>query len=599
MTNPSNEQHDAARSAKIREVVEKCRQWLAKGNELPTEQIVAKYPQLKPELAEQLEKLQAIEQAKQQVESEAVTEEDVPQVAPLLPPRPKQQEASDTPTKSLDSDADESGGEEPANKPPVRPKPSPPRERETVQYFGDYELVDELARGGMGVVYKARQVSLNRTVALKMILAGQLASKQDVQRFYAEAEAAAALDHSNIVPIYEVGQHEGQHYFAMGFVEGRGLDAIVRDNPLPSRKAAEYIRTVAEAIQYAHDQGVLHRDIKPSNVLIDAGDQPKVTDFGLAKKTGSDSNLTATGQVLGTPSYMPPEQAFGEHQDIGPASDVYSLGATLYCLLTGRAPFQGDSAAATLMQVIEQEPVSPRLLNPAIDADLETIVLKCLEKERGRRYMTARELTQELDRYLRGRPIKARPISRPARAWRWCKRNPVVAGLSAAVAVVLLVGAIVSSALAVVANQNAELAETRAVEAEQERNRADAEVEKTKAEKQRANQQAKRANKEADRAAKEAARATEEANKAREEQQRTEQQLYLGLIQLADRAWHDASISLMQAHLDCTPLRHRGLGIWSPPMATQQVAPHITWTFTLCHERRVQSGRQAHRLGRL
>ncbi|MBM79222.1 MAG: hypothetical protein CMJ78_01355, partial [Planctomycetaceae bacterium] len=307
-----------------------------------------------------------------------------------------------------------------------------------VQYFGEYELLQEIARGGMGVVYKARQSRLNRTVALKMILSGQLASQDDVQRFYIEAEAAASLEHPGIVPIYEIGEHEGQHFFSMGFIDGAGLDVQVKDGPMPPREAAAITQQVCEAIAYAHSQNVIHRDLKPANVLIDGTGQAKVTDFGLAKKTDADSGLTGTGQILGTPGYMPPEQASGETDTIGPAADIYSLGAILYALLTGRPPFQSANVMDTLVAVLEQEPVSPRQLNPALDQDLETICLKCLEKDAGRRYATTDELVAELGRYLNGEPIHARPIGKLERGWRWCKRKPALAGLGGLAVLLLL-----------------------------------------------------------------------------------------------------------------------------------------------------------------
>ena len=264
----------------------------------------------------------------------------------------------------------------------------------------------------MGVVYQARQVSLNRPVALKMILAGQLAGDDEVKRFYLEAEAAANLDHPGIVPIYEIGEHEGQHFFSMGFVEGTSLAAKVAGGPLPPNEAASLIVKVAEAVQFAHEKGVIHRDLKPANVLLDSQGQPKVTDFGLAKKLQADSGLTHTGQVMGTPSYMPPEQAEGKN--VGPAADVYALGAILYCLLTGRPPFQAATPMDTLLQVIGQDPVPVRQLNATVPKDLETICLKCLEKDPRRRYGSARALAEELNRFLSGEPIVARPVGRPS-----------------------------------------------------------------------------------------------------------------------------------------------------------------------------------------
>jgi serine/threonine protein kinase len=300
--------------------------------------------------------------------------------------------------------------------------------------FGDYELLQELARGGMGIVYKARQRKLNRLVALKMILAGQLASVADVQRFYTEARAAAHLDHPGIVPVYEVGEQQGQHFFSMGYVHGGSLAGRVKDGPLPPREAAGLVRKVAEAVAYAHGHGIIHRDLKPGNVLLDPDGQPKVTDFGLAKNLAGDSQLTGTGQVMGTPSYMPPEQAEGKFKEIGAAADIYSLGAILYCLLTGRPPFQAASVMETLKQVLEQEPVSPRELNPGVERDLETVCLKCLAKEPGKRYGSASLLSEDLRRFLGGEPILARPVGYLERAWRWCGRNPALASATGLVA---------------------------------------------------------------------------------------------------------------------------------------------------------------------
>jgi serine/threonine protein kinase len=301
------------------------------------------------------------------------------------------------------------------------PEPGP---KNIVRYFGDYELLEEIARGGMGVVYKARQMSLNRPVALKMILAGELATPEARQRFRAEAEAAANLQHPNIVAIHEVGEHDGKQYFSMDFVVGKNLAEIVRGNPLPAERAAAYVKTIAEAIHFAHQRGTLHRDLKPQNVLIDADDRPRITDFGLAKRVEADSGLTRTGDVLGSPSYMPPEQAASQSAEIGPHSDVYSLGAILYELLTGRPPFAGATPWETICQVLQTPPVSPRKLNPDVRRDLETICLKCLEKQPQRRYHSARALAEELGRFLNHEPIDARPISLARRATFWARRHP-------------------------------------------------------------------------------------------------------------------------------------------------------------------------------
>jgi tetratricopeptide (TPR) repeat protein/tRNA A-37 threonylcarbamoyl transferase component Bud32 len=315
--------------------------------------------------------------------------------------------------------------------------------------FGDYELLDIIAKGGMGVVYKARQKKLNRIVALKMILAGQFANERDVERFYGEAEAAANLRHPNIVAVHEVGEAEGQHFFSMDFVDGQSLSAMVRERPLSPQWAAQLVQKIAEAVEFAHGQGILHRDLKPSNVLLDKRGQPLITDFGLAKRVGGHSHLTMTGTVVGTPSYMPPEQAAGKSEEVGPESDVYSTGALLYELLTGTPPFRAATPLETLQQVLHNEAPSPRLLNSSVPADLETICLKCLQKEPARRYQTSQQLADELGRYLAGEPILARPVSRLERLARWCRRNPRIAGLSGALAaaVVLAAGVFVVSYL--------------------------------------------------------------------------------------------------------------------------------------------------------
>ena len=309
-----------------------------------------------------------------------------------------------------------------------------------LQRIGDYELLEEISHGGMGVVYKARQCSLGRVVAVKMMLAGQFATREFVQRFRTEAAAAAVLQHPNIVAIHEVGVHEGRHFFSMDYVEGQDLARLVGQRPLPINQAAHYLKVVAEAVHYAHEQGILHRDLKPSNVLIDAATgEPRLTDFGLARKLDGNSSLTLTGQVLGSPNFMPPEQAGEGRGKVGRPSDVYGLGAILYFLITARAPFQAESIAATVAQVTDAEPASPRLLNPAVPADLETICLKCLEKEPSRRYRTAKEMAEELSRFLREEPILARPVSQPERVWRWCRRKPALAAMGGLALTLLLV----------------------------------------------------------------------------------------------------------------------------------------------------------------
>jgi WD40 repeat protein/serine/threonine protein kinase len=315
--------------------------------------------------------------------------------------------------------------------------------------FGDYHLLEEIGRGGMGAVFKARQLPLNRIVAVKILLAGPLASGPLVDRFRTEAEAVAQLQHPHIVAIYEAGQHEGVSFFSMEYVPGRTLADLVAQRPLPPETAAQYLRTIAEAIHFAHEHGVLHRDLKPSNVLIDASGRPRVTDFGLAKRLSSTSDLelpashlTITGQVLGSPSYVAPEQAGARRRTVGPASDIYALGAILFHLLTGRPPFLSESLEGTLLQVLTTEPIGVRRLNPDVPRDLETICSKCLQKEPARRYATAAALAEDLQRFLNREPILARPVNSLEKLWRWCRRSPALSATVLMLHLVLGAGAI-------------------------------------------------------------------------------------------------------------------------------------------------------------
>lgn len=280
-----------------------------------------------------------------------------------------------------------------------------------VRIFGDYEILGEIGRGGMGVVYKARQIALDRLVAWKMILPGEFAGEEDLRRFHTEAEATAKLQHPGIVRVHEVGEIDGKLYYSMDYIDGPSLAKRLASGPLPGRVAARYVAAVARAIHYAHRNGILHRDLKPSNILLDPDDHPHVTDFGLAKRIGGDSQRTRSGTILGTPSYMAPEQASGKIHELGPPCDVYGLGAMLYELVTGRPPFRSETPLDTIMEVIEREPVPPRLLNAKVDRDLETICLKCLEKRAQDRYASAEAMAADLQRYLNGDSISARSIN--------------------------------------------------------------------------------------------------------------------------------------------------------------------------------------------
>jgi tetratricopeptide (TPR) repeat protein len=304
-----------------------------------------------------------------------------------------------------------------------------------------FDIRDKLGEGGMGVVYLARQVPLNRLVALKMILAGTLARREEKARFLSEAEAVAALQHPGIVQIHEFGTHDGLPYFSLEYCSGGSLAKKLAGTPLPPAEAAVTVERLARAMQAAHDAGVVHRDLKPGNVLLTADGTPKITDFGLAKRVEGDSGLTQSGAILGTPSYMAPEQAT-ESRTVGPPADIYALGAILYECLTGRPPHKAATPLDTVLHVIEHEPAAVRRLNPKVPADLETICHKCLQKDPARRYPTAAALADDLGRWQRGEPITARPVGHTERAWRWCRRNPALAGSLAAVVVVVALGVV-------------------------------------------------------------------------------------------------------------------------------------------------------------
>jgi WD40 repeat protein len=380
-----------------------------------------------------------------------------------------------------------------------------------------YEILGELGRGGMGVVYKARQTHLGRLVALKMILAGGHASPSDLNRFRTEAQAIARLQHPNIVAVHEVGEHEGRPFFSLEFCSGGSLDAQLDGTPLTACRAAALVQTLAQAMHVAHQAQVIHRDLKPANVLLAEDGTPKITDFGLARKL-DDQGQTQSGSIMGTPSYMAPEQAEGKSKEMGPACDIYSLGAILYELLTGRPPFKAATPLDTVLQVVANEPVPPTQLQSKAPRDLETICLKCLEKNPSKRYASARDLADDLGRFLAGEPIQARPVGRLERAGKWVRRNPVVAGLLATVVLVLVGAATVSGLFGWAALRQAERADLQAQRADAKANEAEVNARTAGAREKEALEQKRR---------------------AEVQRERAEWSVYAGKLELAQSEWRD------------------------------------------------------------
>jgi WD40 repeat protein len=425
---------------------------------------------------------------------------------------------------------------------------------------GGYEILRELGRGGMGVVYLARHLALDRTVALKMILHGDHAGTANLERFLAEAQAVARLQHANIVQIFESGQYAGLPYFTLEYIAGGSLADKVRQQPLAPREAAQLALELARGIGYAHERGIIHRDLKPENVLLAPDGTPKITDFGLAKRVESGGNLTSAGAILGTPSYMSPEQASGNRAAVGPASDVYSLGAILYRLLTGRPPFQAATPLDTLLLVISTEPVPPSQLQPTVPRDLETIALKCLQKEPGRRYASALALAEDLTRFLAGEPVQARPVSAVERAVKWVRRRPAVAALAASLVLMLLAGTAVSTWFAFQAADRADDADRSALDA-----KSKAELAKVKE--------------------KEALDQRDDANKQREEVRKANDQLRDKQEELR-QALYGAHMNLIQTAWDADNIaRARDLLGQLVPRSDQTDLRGFEWHYwdRLCH----------------
>ena len=406
------------------------------------------------------------------------------------------------------------------------------------QQLGNYQIIAEIARGGMGVVYRARQVNADRVVALKLIR-GSDPGAQELERFEAEARAAAKLDHPNIVPIYDVGVIAGEPFFTMKLIEGPSLSEKLDGKPIDSRLAARIVRDTTSGIAHAHQNEIIHRDLKPGNVLLDAGDTPLVTDFGLAKLSGKESDLTRTGEAIGTPAYMPPEQASGDRDKIDHRSDVYSLGAVLYACLTGRPPFQASSSMATVIAVMKDEPVSPKLLNADVPRDLETICLKCLEKDSDARYQSALSLHDDLQRFLSNEPILARPVSWVERTTKWMRRHPARASAIAIGFVALL-----ATIIAVTGHRY----NTRLVDSLAETKRAQSVAEQQRRETAEALQQSKTAE----------AKTAEALEVTRKLQAELQQVTYCQKIASARMAWDEGNVRDYLQSLLSTDPQQRG-----------------------------------------
>jgi eukaryotic-like serine/threonine-protein kinase len=412
-----------------------------------------------------------------------------------------------------------------------------------------YELLGELGRGGMGVVYKARQVRLNRPCALKMILAGAHATPEAVARFMGEAEAIAKLQHRHIVQIYSVGEAGGLPFFELEYLPGGGLEKRLDGTPWVPKRAARLVEILARAMAEAHRLGIVHRDLKPANILVASDGTPKITDFGLAKAIGSESDLTQSNAVMGSPSYMAPEQAGGYTKQAGPAADIYAMGAVLYELLTGRPPFRGATLLETIEQVKTSEPVPPSRLVPKLPRDIETICLKCLEKDQEKRYETAQALAEDLKRFKADEPITARPINSTERAWRWCRRNRLVAALASGIALAGVLGTTGATYYFLRALRGERLASEKATEAQ-------ANAVTAKEQSARANLAAEKATAEARRADKEAKNAAAEAQRARDEKLLADRRLYAAVMNMAQQSWEKGRVDLMEQYLrEATPAR--------------------------------------------